>query len=321
VSVPVIEINKIDLYEEVRNLVAQVPLGKVTTYGKVAEALGDVVASRFVGKVMSENDDIVRVPCRRVVQSDGTIGGFTGGGIPAKKKALRAEGIEFDGDRIIDFEKKLFKEFKTTYPLKKFRYIQMRDSKKLVKHDDFKHIDVIAGSDIAYHDNLAFGALVLFDRKSRSRLEVISTITKVSFPYIPTYLTFREAEVVSKLVKKADRDMILVHDGNGIMHPLGFGIASHLGTLLDMPTIGVAKKLLVGNIKGKGETRKVMVGRRHVGYAVTGKTWKAPVFVSPGHRISTASSIEMLRPFWTNRLPDPVRFAHMEAEALRRESR
>ena len=76
-----------DLWKETYDLVAQVPIGRVTTYGAVAKGLGDIVASRFVGLAMSRNDDIVRVPCRRVVQSDGGIGGYTGGG-PEKKIEL-----------------------------------------------------------------------------------------------------------------------------------------------------------------------------------------------------------------------------------------
>ena len=73
-----------DLWEATYDLVSQVPEGRVTTYGQVATALGDIVASRFVGLAMSRNDDTVRVPCRRVVRSDGRLGGYTGGG-PERK--------------------------------------------------------------------------------------------------------------------------------------------------------------------------------------------------------------------------------------------
>lgn len=308
----------IDLAEEVRKLVHQVPEGKVTTYGKVAEALGDIVASRFVGKVMSENDDIVRVPCRRVVQSDGTIGGFTGGGPKAKKKALRAEGISFDGDKILDFEKRLFTDFETKFPLRRFRQIQMRDSKKLVLKDDFEKSSPVAGADIAYSGDEAFGAMVLFEKGDPKPIKVVTIKTKASFPYIPTYLTFREAEIVSGMMKKLHEKPILVFDGNGIIHPLGFGIASHLGVMFDTPSIGVAKKLLCGSIVGTGQARRVMNGQKHLGFAISGRSWTSPVYVSPGHRISAASSLEILKPYWSHRLPEPVRIAHIEAEKIRR---
>lgn len=291
----------------------------VTTYGAVAKALGDIVASRFVGKVMSENDDIVRVPCRRVVQSDGTLGGFTAGSGPqSKKKLLKAEGIEFEGDKIVDFEKRLFADFKTDSPLKKFKEIQRKDLKKLVLRDDFQRDSMVAGSDIAYINDNAFGSLVIFDSRTSKPKEVVNARMKVSFPYIPTYLTFREAPVVEQLVRKAGCEPLLVHDGNGILHPLGFGVASHIGVMLDLPTIGVAKKLLCGSVTGNGKFKQVNMGRKMLGYAVTGKGWSSPVYVSPGHRISAKSSIEFLKPYWKYRLPDPVRIAHIEAEKSRR---
>ena len=314
-----LQIPSIDLHARVDDLVAQVPEGMITTYGEVAKALGDIVASRFVGKVMSENDDIVRVPCRRVVQSDGTLGGFTGEGGPrGKKKLLRAEGIDIERDRIVDFEKRLFTDFKTDYPLKKFKEIQIRDSKRLVLRDDFPGDSTIAGSDIAYIDDNAFGSMVIFDLKTMKPKEVVSARAKVSFPYIPTYLTFREAPVVEQLVRKSGCKPLLVHDGNGIIHPLGFGVASHIGVMLDLPTIGVAKKLLCGSVSGGGKFKQVKLSGRMLGYAITGKGWSAPVYVSPGHRISVKSSIGLLKPYWHHRLPDPVRIAHIEAEKSRR---
>lgn len=313
-----LRIPKIDLHKAVDDLVAQVPEGRVTTYGAVALALGDVVASRYVGKVMSENDDIHRVPCRRVVQSDGRLGGFTGGGTPAKKKALRAEGIKIEGDRIVDFEKVLFNDFKTTRPLRRFRQIQLRDSKRLILRDDFPSDAIMAGSDIAYDGDTAHGALVLLDRKTAGARKVFTVRTKVDFPYIPTFLTFREAPVIERLIEKLDEEPFLVHDGNGIIHPLGFGIASHMGVMLDIPTIGVAKKLLCGSITGNGRLRKVVMNRKHVGYAATGAGGGSPVYVSPGHRISTSSTIKVLKPYWKHRIPEPVRLAHMEAGEARR---
>lgn len=307
---PIFDIN---LEEEVRNLVAQVPEGKVTTYGHVARALGDVIASRFVGKVMSENEDVDRVPCRRVVKSDGTLGGFTGGGTPAKRKYLRKEGIEIDGDKIIDFESRLFTDFKTSHPLKKFRGVQLKNSKRLSLEDDYSNGSLIAGADIAYDGDLAFGALVVLEKNGRDVKSLYTTRTTTSFPYIPTYLGFREAPVVSKLMEELDEDIVLAYDGNGIMHPLGFGIASHIGVVLNLPTIGVAKKLLCGTIMGNGMRRRVMLGDKQVGYAVRGKSWSSPVYVSPGHRISPTTSLKIMEKYWKYRLPEPVRCAHIEA--------
>jgi len=308
----------IDLHAEVDDLVSQVPEGRITTYGLVATALGDVVASRFVGKVMSENDDTVRVPCRRVVQSDGTLGGYTGGGMPAKRKALRAEGVRVDGDRLVDFERILFSDFKTKFPLREFREIQIKDSKKIVLADDYSDMKAVAGTDIAYEGDKAFGSLVVFEKGDIRPKKIIEVEDEVKFPYIPTYLTFREAPVVEKLYKKLGERALLVHDGNGTIHPLGFGVASHIGVMLDVPTIGVAKTLLCGKVSGDGLTKRVMLNRKHVGYAVSGNEAGSPAYVSPGHRISVASTLTVLKPYWKFRLPEPVRIAHNEAGRFRR---
>lgn len=290
----------------------------VTTYGDVAKALGDVVASRFVGKVMSMNEDIVRVPCRRVVKSDGTLGGFSGNGPGAKKKALQAEGVRIIGERIVDFENIRFNDFETAYPLNMYREIQERDSKKLVLNDDFPSDAYIAGADIAYDHGNAFSVLVLLDRKTGNIVRTIRKKTQTTFPYIPTYLTFREAPSIMRLMEGVDEEMVLVYDGNGIMHPRGFGIASHLGVMLDLPVIGVAKKQLCGEISGSGDTRTVYSGKNRVGYAVSKKSRTSPVYVSPGHRISAESSLRILKPLWKYRLPEPVRIAHIESEKYRR---
>jgi deoxyribonuclease V len=310
-----------DLHEEVDNLVAQVPEGMVTTYGQVAIALGDIVASRFVGKVMSENDDTVRVPCRRVVQSDGSLGGYTGGGQREKKRALEAEGVRVEKGKIHDFDKILFTDFKTTHPLRKFRKIQIDDCKRLSLEDDFPADGDLAGSDVAYEEDEAFGALVVFSDNKMEPKKVVTIRTMVKFPYIPTYLTFREAPVVEELIKKLGEKPMLLQDGNGIIHTMGFGIASHIGVLLDIPSIGIAKKLLCGRVEGSGRIKTVRMDGDLAGYAVSGPGWKAPVYVSPGHRVSPKSVMHIIKPYWKYRIPEPVRIAHIEAGKERMNAR
>ncbi|MFP3318789.1 MAG: MGMT family protein, partial [Thermoplasmata archaeon] len=86
---------EINLYNELYSLVKQIPKGRVTTYGDLALALGDIVASRAVGKMLSENPEPMEIPCHRVVMSDGSLGGFTHlEGIIKKIEILRNEGVE-----------------------------------------------------------------------------------------------------------------------------------------------------------------------------------------------------------------------------------
>jgi deoxyribonuclease V len=303
-----------DLWKETYDLVAQVPLGKVTTYGAVAEALGDIVASRFVGLAMSRNDDIVRVPCRRVVQSDAAIGGYTGGGPTKKTRLLRGEGIEIKGNKVQNLEDVLFKDFVSSHPLRKLRKRQLSLRERLSSKSTGEELEKVAGVDISYQGEHGYAAMVVFDSRTGRELERVVMEGDARFPYIPTYLAFRELPLVAPLMNLLDDRTVLMYDGNGILHPDGFGVASHAGVVFDVPSIGVAKKLLCGTIRGQN---RVVMNDRVVGYRI-GEGSK-PVFVSPGHRISSKETLEITKRFLKSRIPEPTRLAHIEANAARRE--
>jgi O-6-methylguanine DNA methyltransferase len=96
-------------------LLCQVPKGRVTTYGAIAKALGKPKSSRVVGAIMRGNPHAPKVPCHRVVKSNGTLGGYSGSdpaNIRRKVERLEAEGVRVKGDRIVDFEKVFFDDFK-----------------------------------------------------------------------------------------------------------------------------------------------------------------------------------------------------------------
>ena len=104
-------------------------------------------------------------------------------------------------------------------------------------------------------------------------------------------------------------------DGNGILHPRGVGIASHIGVLLDTPTIGVAKTLLCGEVVGD----KVMYEGRLIGNALKSGKAKNPVYVSPGHKISFETAYRVTNEFCKYRIPEPLRQAHILAVKLKTE--
>jgi len=120
-----------NLFEYTYNLVRQIPPGKISTYGAVAKALGDVIASRAVGRMMNQNPDANTMPCYKIVHSDGRLGGF-GLGINDKIRRLKNDNILVKDGKIVDFENVLFTDFKTTYPLKKLRKEQINLSKKII---------------------------------------------------------------------------------------------------------------------------------------------------------------------------------------------
>ena len=308
-----------DMMAATYDLVAQVPRGRVTTYGEVAKALGDVVASRFVGVAMSLNQDIVRVPCRRVVLSDGSVGGYTGGGPRKKIKLLREEGVSVSGNKIVDFDKILFRDFVTERPLLKLRNRQRRLRKHLNTKGFRGRISRIAGMDIAYEGDHAFAAMVVFDNDSGEEIETYIIEGDAPFPYIPTYLAFREIPVVEPLMKYVGESTVLMYDGNGILHPEGFGIASQLGVVFGVPTVGVAKKLLCGEVSDhSGISTAIRMERKIVGHAISLDEGAKPVFVSPGHKVSPAQAEGIARRFLRHRIPEPTRRAHIVAEAARR---
>jgi len=316
------------MWKETYDLVAQVPLGKVTTYGEVAKALGDIVASRFVGLAMSMNDDVVRVPCRRVVQSDGSVGGYTGGGPEKKARLLRKEGVEVVGLQIRELERYLFTEadFRTSYPLRRLRARQ-RSLKRRLDVSPFRGVfRTIAGMDVAYDGDRAYAAMVLFDFESGEELgrEVVEGVAE--FPYIPTYLGFREIPVIAPLMARLEPGTVIMYDGNGILHPEGMGITSQVGVLFGFPTIGLAKKLLCGTVVAyheAGVRRVVDCHGRTIGHAVSGvgRDSTRPVYVSAGHGLSPEQALRIAVRFMRHRVPEPTRQAHIVAEAARRAAR
>lgn len=308
-----------DMFRETYDLVAQVPEGRVTTYGKVAEALGDGVASRFVGLAMSLNDDIVRVPCRRVVQSDGHLGGYTTGGAEKKARLLRKEGVKVGDGRVLDMENILFTDFQGSYPLRTLRGRQTSLSRRVSLKPLRSKVRHVVGVDIAYSGDHCFAAAVVFDYESGAEMDRLIVEGDASFPYIPTYLAFRELPVVSKLIPRLPEDAVMVYDGNGTLHPKRFGVASHAGLAFGMPTIGVAKKLLCGSLGGReGDlVRPVALDGKIVGYSVSSRRTIRGVYVSPGTGLSPAQSLGIVSRFLRHRVPEPTRLAHQAAEEAR----
>lgn len=308
------------MWREAYDLVAQVPSGMVTTYGEVAKALGDPVAARFVGLAMSLNTDTWRVPCRRVIRSDGGIGGYSSpDGADKKADLLRNEGLAIRNGRVQDFQNHLFLDFRSSRPLAALR--KRQDT--LRTHVNIPTSDMafssVAGVDVSYGKDRAYASVVVFDTKTRSIRETMHVTSEARFPYIPTYLAFRELPIVSQLMDMLDDDTVVMFDGHGILHPKRFGIASHAGVAFDLPTIGVAKSplLRVATGRTRGGARAIEVDGAVCGYSFSSHG-RRPVYVSPGHCISQKQALSMVRRFTTYRVPEPTRIAHACANAKRR---
>ena len=202
---------------------------------------------------------------------------------------------------------------------------------------DAMDIRLVAGMDISFvkdSDQHACASLVVLTYPQLNLVYESHRYTSMDLPYIPGYLAFREAPVLLDLLNDLKQshpefmpDVVLL-DGNGILHPKGFGLACHVGVLSNLPTIGVAKNLFLidGLVKscetGKDSRFEFLIGN-------SGKTWgaavwsskriKKPIYVSIGHRISLSKAIEIVLACCRYRIPQPIRQADLKSREIVRD--
>ncbi len=195
--------------------------------------------------------------------------------------------------------------------------IQKELMDKVLIHDDFGDAKIIAGVDCSYDikSNLSFAFIVLMKRGEWKVLESVSAKMPTKFPYVPGLLSFREIPVILKAFEKLKTvpDLFMV-DGQGIAHPRRLGIAAHLGVLLDIPSIGVAKSKLTGHYAEpdlKKDSESVLKDRDvRIGTVLRSKDNVKPLFISPGHKVGQESAVKLVREALTKyRLPEPTRIA------------
>lgn len=205
--------------------------------------------------------------------------------------------------------------------LRKPILIQEKLREKIKLEDGFREAGLVGGADTHFRGDRAHTSLVVLDLGSLDPLEETSSVSKVSFPYVPTFLTFREAPSIIRIFKglKHKPDVLLI-DGQGIAHPRGIGLASHVGVLLDTPTIGVAKKRLIGSYeepKEVGEASELLYDDRQIGWVFKSKKGTRPLFISPGHRVSIESSLDIVKgSLKDHKLPEPLHLAHQRAKQM-----
>jgi deoxyribonuclease V len=184
--------------------------------------------------------------------------------------------------------------------------------------------NLIAGVDAAFLDDSVIGTACLFRYPELDLIDEASATRKVFFPYIPGFLSFREGPaIIAALMKLKRKPDVVLFDGQGIAHPQGLGIASHIGVLLDTPSIGCAKSRLVGDFRQpgvkKGKRSRLMIKDMLAGAVLRTREKTSPVFVSPGHRIDLPASIEIVLKCCTKfRIPEPLRRADMLSKKIRK---
>jgi deoxyribonuclease V len=182
-----------------------------------------------------------------------------------------------------------------------------------------KAIRHVAGVDVAYHRDRALNvcAVVILSYPGLETTEVICRTGPTPFPYVPSLLSFREAplcyDILNPLRKKID---VLLVDGQGLAHPRRFGVASHLGVLLNVPTIGCAKSRLIGHEPKrlgslKGSRAPLTHNGERVGTVLRTRAGVKPIYVSVGHRSRLDWAEELVLELTPRfRIPEPIARAH-----------
>lgn len=312
-----------DLEKIILNLLVQIPEGMITTYRDIAVALGDSAAARAVGTVMANNREPERYPCWRVVRSNGEVGKYSAsGGREEKIARMRREGIEVEEDKIKNFSDVRFDEFEVAPPLPQLRKVQDK-LEGMVEVEPINPPKSLAGVDVSYGPDGVVAAYVEMDDRGE---EIIYRETfrkdRAKFPYIPGYLAFRELPFLNKLLENVNRDRglaeVIFVDGNGLLHPRRAGLATHLGVVLDHPTIGIAKKLLCGEVEsdssGERGWRKIMLEGEKIGLEIKTFNRANPIYVSIGNRIKLDQAGDLTEEASSYKLPEPLRQAHKTAK-------
>ena len=196
---------------------------------------------------------------------------------------------------------------------------QRRLAGRVIEERTFEAPSTVAGADVSVKDGRVRAAVAVLSFPGLEPLEVVTADRPVEFPYVPGLLAFREIPALLEAWERLEHapDVVLV-DGHGRAHPRRFGLACHLGVLLDVPTLGCGKSRLVGEHRTPGPRRGARTQVRHrdevVGACLRTRAEVSPVYVSVGHRIDLASACRLVLACAPRyRLPETTRVADRAA--------
>jgi len=207
------------------------------------------------------------------------------------------------------------------------RAVQEQLRSRVIARDAFpRRVRWVAGTDVSFDraSPTLFAAVVVLDARTLEVVDVATARVAATFPYVPGYLAFRELPpLLAAFARLRAPPDLVVCDAHGRAHPRRFGLAAFLGVALDLPTIGCAKSVLVGEHAAPAHERGAFAPLRDggvtIGSALRTQAGVAPVYVSVGHRVSLATArrwVHRLAP--THRLTAPIRAAHAESNRARR---
>jgi deoxyribonuclease V len=203
--------------------------------------------------------------------------------------------------------------------------IQLLLKDRIIIENGFDKLEYLTAVDTAYDvtSSHIFAAAVTLRLSDFSGVERAVASIKADFPYVPALLGFREGPAILRAIAQLTiRPDIIMFAGHGIAHPRSFGLASHMGLLTDTPSIGCARRHLCGDYRPpapeKGSCSSLFVANIESGFVYRTKDKVKPMFISPGHKCSIRSSLEITRLCLTEyRMPEPLRQAHLSAAKYR----
>ena len=201
------------------------------------------------------------------------------------------------------------------------REIQIRLRSRVSRRGKLRHIRYVAGVDLSIRGDRAVAAIPVLRWDDLELIELATSDQHIQFPYVPGLLSFREIPAILAAAEQLtiEPDLILV-DGQGIAHQRRFGLASHLGVLLDKPTIGCAKTGLIGMhdepYEEAGSYTDLFDGVELIGAVLRTRTDVKPLYISVGHKVELSAALDCVLDCCTGyRLPEPTRLAHQAAGA------
>jgi deoxyribonuclease V len=206
--------------------------------------------------------------------------------------------------------------------------IQKRLRAQVITENTLSEVHYIAGADISTSKDSpkAYAGVVVLSYPALDVVEQYGLEDEVTFPYVPGLLAFREGPLLVKAFERLTVEPdVLVFDGQGLAHPRGMGIATHLGLVFEKPSIGCAKSLLYGRYQEPDHEKGAWADLRDphgqiIGAVLRSKPKTTPIFVSIGHRLDLPTAIGILMTCTRGvRIPEPTRLAHNFVTQLRRD--
>ncbi|MDG6224583.1 MAG: endonuclease V [Candidatus Thermoplasmatota archaeon] len=305
---------ELDMGYWISEMIRGIGPGEVTTFGAIARGLGDPAAARAVGALISEG--VIEGPVHRVIFSDGRV----------PRGSMDPLSSEIGDPVLIKLERPV--EFELSRP----PLIVLSDIQKALAiraERGTRNVNSVCGLDVSY-GSINVCALSKFTLSGKHEGDM-TTEVEPGLPYIPGYLFYREGPCMIEAVSKAreegmiDGETLLMIDGNGMLHPRRMGIARQLGMVLDLPTCGASKRLMMGRV---GEYRNAIKGisiakvtddEEVIGASIKAGEKKA-FYLSAGHLTDLRTCIPLVSRMLSGRHPAPVKRAHDLANETRKRS-